>query len=196
MIIGAILLACFGWFVTFGVAWGNFWVKIGITVAAVTAYSFAWQRPRIRFTRAAVTLGLASAVVLYAAFFVGNALAPLVVSRAGSQVSGIYGLGEGSSRVWIFLLLFFVTGPGEEIFWRGFLQGRLERRWGVARGYLAATLVYGGVHIFSGNLMLLLAALTAGAFWGAIYAWKHDLAALIVSHSFWSAFIFAIVPIR
>jgi len=94
------------------------------------------------------------------------------------------------------LLLFFVTGPGEEIFWRGFLQGRLEKKLGLIPGAAAATLVYGGVHVFSGNVMLILAALVAGAFWGAMYAWKHDLMALIVSHAFWSAFIFAVIPIR
>jgi hypothetical protein len=194
--LGGVLLAVLGWAFTFGLPWGNFWVKIGCTVVVVTAYSLLWQKPRIRFTRPAVAFGLVSAAVLYAMFFAGDAVAPLVVSEARTQVGGIYGLGEGSSRVGIFLLLFFVTGPGEEIFWRGFLQRALEQRWGVVPGYLAATLVYGGVHVFSGNLMLILAALVAGAFWGALYAWKHDLAALIVSHAFWSAFIFAVVPIR
>jgi membrane protease YdiL (CAAX protease family) len=36
----------------------------------------------------------------------------------------------------------------------------------------------------------------AGAFWGALYLWKRDVALLIVSHSLWSAFIFAIAPVR
>lgn len=191
-----ILLAALAWFFTFGVAWGNFWLKIGISVVVVASYSLLFQKPRIRFRAPSVVAGLASAAVLYLVFFAGNALAPYVVPGAASQVGGIYGLGEGSSRFWIFLLLFFVTGPGEEIFWRGFLQDRLERRLGVVPGYVAAALLYGGVHLFSGNLMLVLAALVAGAFWGLMYAWKHDLAALIVSHSFWSAFIFAVVPIR
>ncbi len=193
---GGIVLAALGWFFTFGLAWGNFWVKIGITVVAVTTYSLVFKRPDVRFRPASLALGLVSAVLLYAGFWVGNAVAPYVLPGAHAQVGGIYGMGEGSSRAWIFLLLFFVTGPGEEIFWRGFLQGGLERRWGVLPAYVAATLVYGGVHVFSGNPMLMLAALVAGAFWGAMYAWKHDLAALIVSHSFWSAFIFAVVPIR
>ncbi len=196
MIAGGIALAALGWFFTFGLAWGNFWVKIGITVVVVTAYSLVFKRPEVRLRPGSVAIGLLSAVVLYAGFWVGNAVAPYVVPGAHGHVGGIYGMGEGSSKVWIFLLLFFVTGPGEEIFWRGFLQGSLERRWGPVSGYLAATLVYGGVHVFSGNPMLILAALVAGAFWGAMYAWKHDLAALIVSHSFWSAFIFAVIPIR
>lgn len=196
MISGAFVLAALAWFFTFGVAWGNFWIKIGLSVVAVTAYSLAWQKPRLSFTSMSVALGVVSAALLYLVFIAGNAVAPHVVAGAHGQVGGIYGLGEGSSRLWIFLLLFFVTGPGEEIFWRGFFQDRLEKRWGRAAGYLAATLAYGGVHVFSGNLMLVLAALVAGAFWGALYSWKHDVAALIVSHSLWSAVIFAVAPIR
>ncbi len=195
MIAGAIVLAGLGWFFTFGVPWGNFWVKIGIAVVAVCSYSLVFERPRLAWRFSSLALGVGSAVVLYFGFWVGNALAPYIVPGAHAQVGGIYGLGTGSSRVWIFLLLLLVTGPGEEIFWRGFLQGHLERRLGVVPGYLVATLIYGGVHVFSGNAMLMLAALVAGAFWGALYAWKHDLAALIVSHSLWSAFIFAVLPI-
>ncbi len=196
MITGAIVLACLGWFFTFGLAWGNFWIKIGITVVVVCAYSFVWQRPQIRMRASSIGLGVVSAAVLYAVFWAGNAVAPYVVPGAHAQVGGIYGMGDGSSRAWIFLLLLFVTGPGEEIFWRGFLQQRLEGRMGRAAGYVAATLVYGGVHVFSGNAMLMLAALIAGAFWGAMYLWRRDLAAVIVSHSIWSAVIFAVLPIR
>ena len=196
MIAGAIVLAVVGWAFTFGLAWGSFWAKIGITVAVVTLYSLRFQRPEIRFRGRSVALGVVSAAVLYGIFAAGNALAPYVVPRASAQVGGIYGLGEGSSRIAIALLLLFVTGPGEEIFWRGFLQERLERRLGRAGGFAAATLVYGGVHVFSGNPMLILAALVAGAYWGLQYLWRRDLTALVVSHSLWSAVIFAVAPIR
>jgi len=43
---------------------------------------------------------------------------------------------------------------------------------------------------------LILAALVAGAFWGALYLWKKDLLVQITSHSVWSAFIFAVFPIN
>ena len=196
MILGGVALACLGWAFTFGPAWGNFWIKIGVTVVSVCAYSFIWQRPRIVFRWTSIGAGLVSAMLLYGVFFVGNAVAPYVVGGARGQVGGIYGLGTGASPAAVFLLLMFVTGPGEEIFWRGFLQDRLEARLGRMSGYVVATLIYGGVHVFSGNVMLMLAALAAGAWWGAFYVWKKDLLALIVSHSVWSAFIFAILPIR
>ena len=196
MITGAILLALACWAFTFGVAWGNFWVKIGLSVIVICLYSLIWQKPRFRLTVNNVIAGILSAVVLYGLFVLGNHLAPYIIPGAGRQVGGIYGLGTGTDRVLIFLLLCFITGPGEEIFWRGFLQERLMRRYGKLTGLVLGTLVYGGVHVFSTNLILILAALVAGAFWGILYLWKRDLGLVIVSHSLWSAFIFAVFPVH
>jgi hypothetical protein len=193
---GAILLPIASWGFTFGWGGGNFWVKIGASVLLVLGYSLYWQKPNIALRFSSFLLGLASAVALYIVFFLGNSLAPYFIPGAQGQVGGIYSLGEGSSRVLVFLLLLLVTGPGEEIFWRGFLQDQLMKRTGPYRGYLLATAVYAGVHVFSGNLILILAALAAGAFWGALYFWKRDLLAQIISHSIWSAFIFAVFPIH
>ncbi len=196
MITGAILLSFACWAFTFGLAWGNFWVKIGVSVTTICIYSLFWQRPRIRFTGKSILLGILSAAVLYGIFFLGNLLAPYIIPGAGRQVGGIYGLGTGTDRIYIFLLLCFITGPGEEIFWRGFLQENLMQRFGDVRGFILGTLIYGGVHLFSLNLMLILAALVAGAFWGLLYLWKRDLGSVIVSHSLWSAFIFAVFPVH
>jgi membrane protease YdiL (CAAX protease family) len=196
VIIGGILLAVLCWGFTFGWSGGNFWVKIGLSVLIVLSYSLIWQRPTVSFRLRSILLGALSAAVLYGIFVLGNALAPYVVHGAPTQVGGIYGLGSGTDRLLIFLLLALVTGPGEEIFWRGFLQSRMAARWGNVAGYVATTFVYAAVHLFSGNLILTLAALIAGAYWGALYLWRRDLGLLIVSHSLWSAVIFAVAPIR
>ena len=196
MIWGAVLLAFGCWAVTFGWTGGNFWLKIGLSVLAVFSYSLFWQKPRIKPQFNSFLLGLFSAGVLYIVFFLGHRLAPYILPAAKTRVEGIYLLGEGTSKVLIFLLLFFITSPGEEIFWRGFLQDRLMKKWGDLQGFGAATLVYAAVHVFSFNLMLVLAAFVAGAFWGILYLWKRDLLIQITSHSFWSAVIFAVAPIQ
>ena len=180
---------------TFGWPGGNFWVKIGLSVLAVFTYSLFWQKPKITPRLSSFFLGLLSAGVLYFIFYLGHHLAPYILPASKTQVGGIYSLGEGTSRVLIFLLLFFITGPGEEIFWRGFLQEQLMKKCGVFPGYIFATLIYSGVHVFSLNLMLILAALVAGTFWGLLYLWKRDLLVQITSHSFWSAVIFTLAPI-
>ena len=196
MIWGGILLAILCWAFTFGVPQGNFWAKIGVSVLVVLSYSLVWQRPRISFRFSSLLLGLSSAVLLYLVFALGYALSAYILAGSKAQVGGIYDLGKGTSRISILCLLFFFTGPGEEIFWRGFLQFRFMEKLGNFRGYMVATAIYAGVHVFSWNLMLILAAFVAGAFWGALYLWKRDLLAQIVSHSVWSAAIFAVVPIR
>ena len=196
MIWGAVFLALACWGMTFGWQGGNFWVKIGVSVLVVFTYSLFWQKPRITLRFNSFFLGLLSAAVLYFIFYLGHNLAPYILPGSKTQVGGIYSLGEGTSRALIFLLLFFLTGPGEEIFWRGFLQEQMMKKWGDLRGVILATLVYAGVHVFSLNLMLILAALVAGAFWGLLYLWKRDLLVQITSHSFWSAVIFAVAPIQ
>ena len=196
MIWGAVLLASVCWAITFGWAGGNFWVKIGLSVIAVSLYSLFWQRPKISFHLRSFLYGLVSAALLYLIFFLGNKLTLQILSGAKTQVGAIYYLGVGVNKALVFLLLFFITGPGEEIFWRGFLQDHLMARWGRFSGYLITTLLYAGVHVFSRNLVLILAALVAGSFWGLLYLWKRDLLIQIVSHSFWSAVIFAVAPIQ
>ena len=196
MIWGAIVLATASWAITFGWSGGNFWVKIGLSVVAVSLYSLFWQKPTISFHLRSFLLGLFSALILYSIFLLGNKLAPIILPGAKTQVGGIYSLGAGANKVLIFLLLLFITGPGEEIFWRGFLQDRLMERWGNFTGCLMTTGLYAGVHVFSWNLMLILAAFVAGAFWGFLYLWKKDLLIQIISHSLWSAVIFAVAPVR
>jgi membrane protease YdiL (CAAX protease family) len=196
MISGAILLASACWAFTFGVSWGIFWIKIGISVIIICLYSFIWQTPSIRITARSFLFGALSAAILYGIFFLGNALAPFIVTGAGAQVGGVYDLGKGANHAFIFFLLLFLIGPGEEIFWRGFLQKNLMRRFGDYGGFIACTAVYAGVHLFSFNFMLTTAAFVAGGFWGLLYLWKRDVGLVIVSHSLWSAFIFSVFPIR
>jgi len=195
MIAGAVLLATTCWAFTFGLAWGNFWVKIGLSVIIICLYALRWQKPSLRFSSSSLIIGILSAVILYGIFYLGYLLSPFIVPGAVRQVGGIYAMGTNTDRFLIALLLLFITGPGEEIFWRGFLQKNLMARYGTAAGWVITTLIYGSVHIFSLNVMLIMAAYVAGAFWGGLYLWKRDLAPVIVSHSLWSAVIFAVFPI-
>ena len=107
----------------------------------------------------------------------------------------IYGMGEGTPLWVIAVLLFFVTGPSEELYWRGYLQRQLMFRFGGWQGWFLATAVYAGVHFWAFNFMLIGAAGVAGAFWGAIFWRVRNLAPVIISHSLWSAVIFSVAPL-
>lgn len=195
MIWGSILLATLGWAFTFGLKWGNFWLKIGFSVILICSYSFLWERPKISLRLSSIIYGLLSAILLYLIFLLGHQIAPLIISEAKSQVHAIYDLGAEGDQLAVFFLLFFITGPGEEIFWRGFLQRHLMMRLGNLWGTTISIVLYTGVHLFSLNPMLILSSLVAGGFWAGLYLWKRDLLLQISSHSFWSSFIFTVAPI-
>jgi len=193
-----VVLAAVLWFITFYLTWSNFWIKISFSAAILAILSVRMQplpSDQLRFGWRTVVQGLSSAAILYAIFWFGKWASSLAFPFAPHQIGAIYGKGEGFPILIIFFMLLLVTGPSEEIFWRGFLQRNLMIRYGTLRGWLLATAIYAGVHIWSFNFMLIGAAAVAGAFWGLLYLRWKNLAPVIISHAVWSAFIFAVVPI-
>jgi uncharacterized protein len=192
-----VLVAALLWFGTFYLTFSTFWIKITVSSAclALIALRLPGSKPeRVSFDRRGVALGIISAVILYGVFWVGKAVSTRIFPFAAHQIESIYGKGEGTPVWIIFLLLLLVTGPCEEIYWRGYLQRNLSERFGGLRGWVFASAIYAAVHIWSFNFMLIGAAGVAGAFWGAIYQRTGRLAPVIVSHSLWSAVVFTLAP--
>jgi len=198
-LIATVVLAAFLWFVTFYLTWATFWIKISFSATILALLAFRLQSNRtehLKFNGEAILLGLVSAAALYLVFWIGNTIATLMMSFAGQQIKGVYDKGAGTPMWIIALLLFFITGPAEEFYWRGYLQKNLMLRFGQWQGWLLATAIYAGVHIWSFNFMLIAAAFVAGSFWGAMYWRFKNLAPVIISHSIWSTVIFAVLPIN
>jgi membrane protease YdiL (CAAX protease family) len=198
-VVSTVVLASVLWFVTFYLSWASFWIKISVSAATLAILSLLIEphrKDQFHFNKTAILIGLASAGLLYAIFWFGKTISGTLMPFAETQISGIYQKGMGTHTGIIAALLFFVTGPSEEIYWRGFLQKNLAARFGPWQGWLLATVIYAGVHIWSFNLMLIGAAGVAGAFWGAMFWRYNNLAPVIISHSVWSTVIFAVFPMR
>jgi hypothetical protein len=183
----------------FAVPGGNFWLKISLSAATLACVALLLRkdlRSAPRFDARAVLAGLAAAAALYGLFAAGRFVSLHLFGFADAQIEAVYHKGAGTPALLIAMLLFFVTGPSEEIFWRGYLQRGLQERFGGWQGYALATALYAGVHVCSLNFMLTGAAAVAGAFWGAFYWRTGSLPATVVSHSVWSTVIFAFLPLR
>ncbi len=180
-------------------------------------------RERFRFEGRHIWIGLVSAAVLYGIFWGGNLLSRQLLESAGAQISAIHSRKEGANLLWVGAALLLWIGPAEEIFWRGFVQHRLMRRVGSLAGphpgangnspdgslggslggslaaslpgTLLAALIYAAVHAWSLNLMLVLAALVCGVFWGLLYWWTRSLWPGVISHGVWDVVIFVLAPI-
>lgn len=143
---------------------------------------------------AKILTGLVSAVALYLVFFLGNYLSRLMYNFAGEGIEGVYQFKGDAPGIRIMILMALIIGPGEELFWRGYIQRHFETRFGRWGGFLLATAFYTGVHVFSGNPMLILAAFVAGLFWGWMFMKYKSMVMNIISHTVWDVAVFLIVP--
>src|SRR5947208_15421868 len=141
---------------------------------------------RARIGRREVAVGLATAVGLYGIFRVGDTVARQVMPRGGEEIGYIYALRSLRRKEELAARLGIVIGPAEELFWRGFVQGRA--------GYLTATALYGGADIVTENVTVIGAATSAGADLGLLRALGVSPGALVVSHVVWDIWIFLVAP--
>jgi membrane protease YdiL (CAAX protease family) len=141
-----------------------------------------------------IGIGLLFAFLLYLLFFIGNFLSRKWFNFAGSGIEGVYNFKGNAAGIRIALLMLLVIGPGEELFWRGYLQRKLSLKTGKWTGLFLALLFYTGVHIFTGNIMLVLAAFICGLFWGWMYLKYNSMVINIVSHTVWDIVVFLLLP--
>ena len=177
----------------------NFWWMMTGSACTLsfcaTLFAPGWWK-RVHLNPANIFWGIAIAVALWGVFWVGDKLSQLMFDFARPQVDTIYGMKEGESPWLLTALMLFLIGPAEEIFWRGYVQENLSKKWNANMGFVVTTLIYALVHAGSFNFMLIMAALVAGAAWGLLYRlFPKYFAAIIISHALWDVAVFIWFPI-
>jgi CAAX protease family protein len=197
----SLMLATIGFGLLFTGVFFHFWAQMAITVAGLCLLSAgldpAGFRRMIKVSRrdlpGIVLLGVLSAAALYEVFYFGNLFSGALLRGASGEVASIYEF-KGGTPVWVIgLLMALVIGPGEEIFWRGFLQRKLVGRYSRA-GLALSVAAYTLVHLVSGNPMLIVAALVCGLFWAVLYDHCKSIWINIISHTLWDLTVFLIWP--
>jgi len=134
---------------------------------------------------AAVAIGLGAGLALYLATraFVAVARRSPAFAR---HVATIYGRRERLPLWTVLVLAAGVTAPGEELFWRGLVQGRF----GVAATWGAYVLV----NLASESLPIVAGAIVSGAVWGGLALGTHGVLASLGCHAVWTALMLALPP--
>lgn len=174
----------------------RFWTRMTRTglVLGTLALATEGELRRLRPRRRDVPTGIGIAAGLYAVFVVGDKVARRVMPAGAENIGDIYELRRHGSRAEIAARLATVIGPAEELFWRGLVCTELTERLGPVRGPAAATALYGGAHVITGNPTLLGAATVAGSVWTTLRAAGVPMPALIVSHMVWDVWILLVRP--
>jgi membrane protease YdiL (CAAX protease family) len=189
-------------FITAGIGPVDFWwwmtVNLLILLTIVARLDSEWRRLLVADLKdhpaRKAALGILSAGVLYLVFWFGDKICRYLLAGAANDISAVYAFKGQVPAIRIVLLMILVIGPGEELFWRGFLQRRFEDALGTWSGWLLAAGVYTAIHIASGNPILVLAAAVCGLFWGWLYSRYRSMALNAVSHTLWDIAVFVLFP--
>lgn len=140
-----------------------------------------------------IAVGLASGAVLYAGTraFVGVAVrSPLFREHVADQ----YDRARQVSLPVGLALAALVAVPGEELFWRGAVQGLAGDHWSEVVGMLVALVGYIGVNTASGKLPLVAAAVVGGLAWGGLTLFTGGILAAVMCHGLWTGLMLAYPP--
>ncbi|MBT2683596.1 type II CAAX endopeptidase family protein [Bacillus sp. ISL-37] len=141
-----------------------------------------------------LTLGIASGLGLFGLFWLGSFLIEMLNLPFANQISRLYSR-FSPELFWHYLVLVLILAPGEEIFWRGFIQKRLSKYFSLKISIGLSVILYASVHLYSGEFILVLAAMIAGLAWSILYAWKRSMPLVIVSHIVFDLLLFVFIPL-
>ena len=143
------------------------------------------------------------AIVIIGGFFALLALlaaASAVISWLGleSAQNQIVEIGNRNPAVFLILipLSFLLVGPGEELLYRGVVQGRLGEALHPARAVVLASALFASIHLFSlsgeGKVVYIAVAFVLALVLGAIYEYTGNLTVPAIVHGGYNAAQFAV----
>jgi len=197
----AIFTAAVLWFIMFS-PWTSsfidFWIVMPFAAVILCIVSVLLNKnlkTELKFSIRDVITGIMYAVILWIIFVCGDYISNFLFSFEKAQVSSIYGMKAGHDSYILTILLLFLIGPAEEIFWRGTIQKYFMKKNGPWSGVLITSIIYALVHLWSFNFMLIMAAFVCGIFWGTLFLYKKRLSVVIISHAVWDVAVFILLPI-
>jgi membrane protease YdiL (CAAX protease family) len=192
----ALAVALLFWMIAFTVRAFNFWLLMAL--AAIVLIALAdWVEGLPQkwwgITPRDLLVGVVSGALLWLLFEIGSFVTAFLPFQR-EQIVWFYAR-KADIATWALPILLVLICTAEEVFWRGVMLRRLSRALGPWRGLQAATAIYVLAHIWAGNLMLLIAALVAGAIWGWLYLRTGRLAPVIISHILFDLLLIVIFPL-
>jgi membrane protease YdiL (CAAX protease family) len=174
------------------------WRALGSTAVALGLAVLLLGRPAstalLRPSPGLIWLGAAAggvmAVATYAFYPVVARLAPMI----HADTARLYEAFRAPSP----LVASLALGPvvlGEELVWRGAVQGSLALRFGPERGAVLAAVVYALAHLPLGSPVLVAVAFMCGLVWGLLRVRTASLVPALVAHLVWDLLVLLWLPL-
>ncbi|MGO1058024.1 lysostaphin resistance A-like protein [Planococcus sp. FY231025] len=173
----------------------TFWYMYTFSLLVLMSFSMLFIRIYDEMpTWKSLIYGLGYGTLIYAIIAGGYQAFRFLPFDAGSSVNRFLET-YAPSTIWHFLLLMFVIVPGEEIFWRGYIQQKLKKYMSGPKAVLASSVLFGLALGLGGFVPGIFAAIAAGIVLGFLYEWKRSMPLLIVAHLVMIVLLFLIKPL-
>lgn len=138
-------------------------------------------------------LSIAFGALTYALLFIGYKLIDLTPFMSTKSINSFIHK-FGPSSIWHYLLLLFIIAPGEEIFWRGFIQQQLKKYLPPVFAITVAAALFSMSFAISGFWLGVLAAFIVSLVFGFLYEWKKSMPLIILAHITMLILLFLVIP--
>ena len=193
LVISLVLAFVFTW-VTFNNE-NVFWYFYSFTTLFLTASSFYFSKLEDQLkTFNYLFWGIVYGIGTYLLCFLGLQLLELLPSKATKEVSHFFGV-FAPSALWHYILLFFIIIPGEEFFWRGFIQNAVKNWFSPTLAILTSSVLYGASFIVSGFYIGVFFAIIVGMIFVWLYKKKKSMPLNIVAHIVFLLLLFLVLPL-
>jgi membrane protease YdiL (CAAX protease family) len=177
------------------------WLGLGCTALVLAAWVLAREgasvrallRPRASTLGAGLVAGMAMTVASKLLYGALASRVPLIASDVARLYGQLEAGGAISSGTRAMALVPVILG--EELVWRGVVQGALARRVGGWWAILLGTVLYGLAHAPLGSPVLVATALACGLAWGGLRHVTGGLVAPLVAHLVWDELVLLVVPV-
>ncbi|MER2169663.1 MAG: type II CAAX endopeptidase family protein [Psychrobacillus psychrodurans] len=172
-----------------------FWYFYSFTTLFLTSSSFYFSKMQDQLkTFNYLFWGIVYGIGTYLLCFLGFQLLELMPLNADKKLFSFFGT-FAPTAVWHYILLFFIIVPGEELFWRGFIQNTLKNWLSPLLAILASSILYGASFIVSGFYIGVFMAIVVGIVFGWIYEKKKSMPLNIVAHIVFLLLLFLVLPL-
>jgi membrane protease YdiL (CAAX protease family) len=194
-VIGAAAAVSLAWIIVFGLRRGPFWLllPISLTMLALAVIETPPHPDLLLVHRGIILLGVGSGALLFVLFLLPL---PLIhrMGRVHADALRVFGR-PGTTRGPIALALFLILAAASEVFWRGFVQGRLAEEFGARRAFRLTLLGFITSQILTVNLAIIAGAIVTGTFWGWLRLRTRSIVPGAISHFVWAALMYIAFPI-
>lgn len=173
-----------------------FWVMFTVSffilsVAAINSGNFDYHN----ISASSLGISIFSGLLLYGLFIIGKFGSGVLLPNQLADVTTLY-MKVQPQLTWHYFALFLIIIPGEELFWRGYIQGRIEYTIQNKKVVvILSSLLYTSANIYTLNPLFLLATFAGGVIWGSLYMWKRNILLVILSHLIFNLFLLVLFPI-